>query len=114
MAKIKLKDLVAGAQQLEDFAYKYPARNRVFGEQAHKDTVDWLYKELKSTGFYHVEKQEQEQLWSKSDQSLSVGDKEVTAFAMTYSPSGDVSADFFHIENGGCEDVSSFTRSFIC
>ncbi|KAL1958897.1 hypothetical protein VTO42DRAFT_3450 [Malbranchea cinnamomea] len=104
MAKIKLADLVAGAQQLEDFAYKYPARNRVFGEQAHKDTVDWLYNELKATRYYDVEKQEQKQLWSRSDQSFKVNDKEIQAFAMTYAPSGNVTAEFFHIENGGCAD----------
>ena len=105
MNKIKLADLVAGSQQLEDFAYKYPARNRVFGEQAHKDTVDWLYKELKSTGFYHVEKQEQEHLWSRSDQGLSVSDKDIAAYAMTYAPSGNATAEFFHIANGGCAEV---------
>ena len=35
-----------GAQQLQDFAYSYPDRNRIMGGKAHNDTVNLLKKEL--------------------------------------------------------------------
>lgn len=102
MGKILLDDLVTGSQQLEDFAYAHDARNRVFGEQAHKDTVDWLAYELEKTDYYDVKKQEQKQLWSHSDQTLSVADKNISTSPMTYAPSGDVTADVFLVDNLGC------------
>ncbi|KAK2734339.1 Leucyl aminopeptidase yscIV [Myotisia sp. PD_48] len=103
MAKIKLKDLMAGAQKLQSFADKYPAKNRVFGEAAHKDTVDWLYNELKALRYYDVKKEEQKQLWSRSEATLTAGDKKVDVRAMTYSPSGTVSGDFSVVKNLGCK-----------
>ena len=103
MDKISLDDLLAGSQQLEDFAYAYKERNRVFGKQAHKDTVDWLAEELEKTKYYDVEKQEQKHLWSSSDQKLTVADKEMaSAKAMTYAPSGEVTGDLFLVDNLGC------------
>ncbi|KAL4861981.1 hypothetical protein BDV12DRAFT_56464 [Aspergillus spectabilis] len=99
---IRLEDLLEGAQQLEDFAYAYPEGNRVFGGQAHKDTVDWLYKELKRTGYYDVYKQEQVHLWSDSQQSLTAGEQEFEGTAMTYSPSVDASAELAILSTLGC------------
>lgn len=43
-----------GAQQLQDFAYSYPDRNRIMGGKAHNDTVNWLKEELESTSYYDV------------------------------------------------------------
>ena len=108
MAKIKLKNLMAGSQKLHDFAEASPGKNRVFGSEGHEATVDWLYKELKATKFYHVEKQKQVHLWSKSDASLTVGDKDYNAKPMTYGPSGNVTAEFVHVKNIGCTAVSGY------
>ncbi|KAI9038297.1 M28 family metallopeptidase [Aspergillus affinis] len=99
---IKLKDLLRGSKVLEDFAYSYPERNRVFGGAAHQDTVDWLYKELKKTGYYDVWKQPQVHLWTRADQSLTVDGESIEAQTMTYSPSVDVSADLAIVSNQGC------------
>lgn len=106
MAKIKLKDLMEGAQKLNDLSDASPDKNRVFGSKAHQATVDWLYDELKATGHYNVKKQEQVHLWSKSDASLSVGDKELKSSSMTYGPSGNATAEVVHVKNLGCTVVS--------
>jgi carboxypeptidase Q len=105
-ALIKTEDLVAGSQVLEDIAFSYPERNRVFGGDAHNDVVDWIAHELRSTGYYHVEKQEQKHLWSKSDQTLLVNGKAQEPQSMTYSPSGNVTAPMVLVENLGCDEVS--------
>ncbi|KAL4876391.1 hypothetical protein BJY04DRAFT_143401 [Aspergillus karnatakaensis] len=99
---IRLEDLLEGAQQLEDFAYAYPEGNRVFGGPAHKDTVDWVYKELKRTGYYDVWKQEQVHLWSTSESTLTAGEDEFEGTAMTYSPSVDASAELVVLDTLGC------------
>ncbi|KAF5858298.1 Leucyl aminopeptidase yscIV, partial [Aspergillus alliaceus] len=100
--QIQLEDLLEGAQQLEDFAYAYPERNRVFGGAAHEDTVNYLYEELKETGYYDVYKQPQVHLWSNAEQTLSLNDESIEAKTMTYSPSVDVSAEIAVIKNLGC------------
>ncbi|KAB8260402.1 putative leucine aminopeptidase 2 [Aspergillus pseudonomiae] len=102
---VKLKDLLEGSQKLEDFAYAYPERNRVFGGKAHDDTVNYLYKELKKTGYYDVYKQPQVHLWSNADQTLKVGDEEIEAKTMTYSPSVEVTADVAVVKNLGCTEA---------
>lgn len=83
---IHLWDLLQGAQQLEDFAYAYPERNRVFGGRAHEDTVNYLYRELKKTGYYDVYKQPQVHQWTRADQALTVDGQSYDATTMTYSP----------------------------
>ncbi|KAF7591623.1 Leucyl aminopeptidase yscIV [Aspergillus hancockii] len=101
---IEVEDLLAGSQQLEDFAYAYPERNRVFGGKAHEDTVNYLYKELKKTGYYDVYKQPQVHLWSNAEQTLTAGGESIEAKTMTYSPSVDVTADLAVIANLGCQE----------
>ena len=56
VAQIRKEDILAGEQKLQDFAYKYPERSRVFGGAAHGDTVNYLYDELMATGYYDVYK----------------------------------------------------------
>ncbi|KAK2733999.1 Leucyl aminopeptidase yscIV [Onygenales sp. PD_40] len=102
MKAIKLEKLLAGAQKLEDIAYATPERNRVFGGKGHNDTVEYLYKELKKTGYYDVSKQEQVHLWSFSNQTLTVNGEKTEAETMTYSPGGDVTADIVLVKNLGC------------
>lgn len=67
------------------------------------DTVDYLYHELKKTGYYHVQKQPQVHTWSKTEQNLTVSGDEVEALSMTYSPSVDVTADLGLVSNLGCD-----------
>lgn len=95
-----------GAQNLEDIAYAYPERNRVFGGDAHNEVVDWIYDELDATGYYDVVKQEQQHPWSKSEQTLSVDGKDLDPQTMTYSPDGDAKAELVVVENDGCDEVS--------
>lgn len=94
-----------GTQKLEDFAYAYPERNRVFGSAAHNDTVDFLYHELKKTGYYHVWKQPQVHTWTKAESSLKFGNDSFEVTAMTYSPSVDVTAELAVVSNLGCAAV---------
>ncbi|CAG7952407.1 unnamed protein product [Penicillium olsonii] len=99
---IRLEDLLEGTQQLEDFAYAYPERNRVFGGAAHNETVDFLYRELKKTGYYNVYKQPQVHTWTKADASLKFDGNSITLTSMTYSPSVDITADLVLVSNVGC------------
>ncbi|KAL4995486.1 hypothetical protein BDV10DRAFT_174597 [Aspergillus recurvatus] len=99
---ITLDDLLAGSQQLQDFAYAYPERNRVFGGRAHNDTVNWLYRELKRTGYYDVYKQPQVHLYSNAEESLTVNGEAIEATTMTYSPSANASAELAVISGLGC------------
>lgn len=99
-----MHDLLHGTQHLQDLAYAYPERNRVFGGPAHMDTVNYLYHELKKTGYYHVYKQPQVHTWTKTDQNLTVNGDEVEALSMTYSPSVDTTAALVLVSNLGCEE----------
>ncbi|KAL2825758.1 hypothetical protein BDW59DRAFT_172133 [Aspergillus cavernicola] len=100
--QIRLDDLLDGAQQLEDFAFTYPERNRVFGGAAHQDTVNWLYRELKRTGYYDVYKQSQVHLWSNAEQSLTANGESYTPTTMTYSPSVNATAELAILTTLGC------------
>lgn len=99
---IRLEDLLKGAQQLEDFAYAYPERNRVFGGAAHNDTVDFIYDELKKTGYYDVYKQPQIHTWSSATASLAFEGDSITVTPMTYTPSVEVTAELAVVSNVGC------------
>jgi carboxypeptidase Q len=99
---IRLEDLLKGTQRLEDIAYSYPERNRVFGSAAHNDTVDFLYRELKRTGYYHVWKQPQVHTWTKAESSLTFDGEPIEVAAMTYTPSVDVTAELAVVSNLGC------------
>ncbi|CEJ54930.1 hypothetical protein PMG11_01216 [Penicillium brasilianum] len=101
-SRIRLEDLLKGTQRLEDIAYSYPERNRVFGSAAHNDTVDFLYHELKKTGYYHVEKQAQVHTWTKAESSLTFNGDSIEVAAMTYSPSVDITAELAVVSNLGC------------
>ncbi|EEP82786.1 hypothetical protein UREG_07651 [Uncinocarpus reesii 1704] len=101
MARVKLRDLEAGIDKLQSFADAHD-NTRVFGEEGHRLTVDYIYNELRKTGYYHVTKQEQQHLWTRSDQELKINNKEYDAGAMTYSPSGRVEGDVVFVPNLGC------------
>lgn len=99
---IHLDDLLKGSQQLEDFAYAYPERNRVFGSAAHNDTVDFIYRELKRTGYYNVWKQPQVHTWTTAESSLTFDGDSIDVTTMTYSPSVDVTAELTVVSSLGC------------
>ncbi|CAI7577026.1 hypothetical protein N7533_001306 [Penicillium manginii] len=99
---VHLDDLLKGSRQLEDFAYAYPERNRVFGSAAHNDTVDFLYRELKKTGYYNVWKQPQVHTWTTAESSLTFNGDTIEVTTMTYSPSVDVTAEISVVSNLGC------------
>ncbi|KAJ5958460.1 Peptidase M28 [Penicillium vulpinum] len=101
-SEIRLKDLLKGTQHLEDLAYAYPERNRVFGGAAHNATVDFLYRELKKTGYYDVYKQQQVHTWTTAKTTLTLDGASIEATAMTYSPSVDVTAELVVVANLGC------------
>ena len=78
---VKLKNLLAGSQKLQDFA-DANGGNRAFGGGGHNATVDWLYKSLKSTGYYNVVKQPFVSLFTAATINLSVNGDPVTAAYM--------------------------------
>ena len=101
-ALIDLDELRGGAQQLQDFAYAYPDRNRVFGGQGHNDTVNFLAEVLEATGYYDVEIQPFVELYSGGNYSLSVNGQSTNATGFTYTPSGRVNATIVAVNNLGC------------
>ncbi|KAJ5084999.1 hypothetical protein N7532_009770 [Penicillium argentinense] len=99
---IRLEDLLKGSRTLEKFAYSYPERNRVFGGAAHNDTVDFIYRELKKTGYYDVWKQPQVHTWTRAESSLILDGEAIEVTTMTYSPSVNVTAELVVVSNVGC------------
>lgn len=102
-ALIDLDELRGGAQQLQDFAYAYPQRNRVFGGQGHNDTVNFLAEVLEATGYYDVEIQPFVELFSGGSGSLSVNGQRQNASILTYTPNGNINASIVAVSNVGCE-----------
>jgi len=104
---ITSKKLVRGAQQLQDFAYSYPDRNRVMGGKAHNDTVNWLKKELESTSYYDVRLQPFSNYVQVSGavNSFSIDGQAIngTLFEYSNSTAGVVTAPLVAVSNFGCE-----------
>lgn len=103
-ALIDLDELRGGAQQLQNFAYAYPERNRVFGGQGHNDTVNFIAEVLEETGYYDVEIQPFVELFSGGNSSLTISGTKYNASMMTYTPSGMVEASLVLVDNLGCEE----------
>lgn len=101
-AMISSEDLLRGSQQLQDFAYAYPDRNRVFGGKAHNDTVNWLYTSLTETGYYNVSLQPFVELFSGGNASLILDGVTEPVGLFTYTPSGTVTAPVVAVSNLGC------------
>jgi Zn-dependent M28 family amino/carboxypeptidase len=104
---ITSKKLLRGAQQLQDFAYSYPDRNRIMGGNAHNDTVQWLKKELESTSYYDVTLQPFSNYVQVSGavNSFSINNQIVngTLFEYSNSTAGVVTAPLVAVSNFGCE-----------
>lgn len=103
---IKLEDLLAGSQKLQDIA---DANNgtRVFGSLGHNLTVDYLYDTLSSLDYYDVFKQPFVEIFYTGTASLVVDGVDYEPGVMTYSPSGTASAPLALVSNLGC-DIADF------
>lgn len=106
-ADITSKKLLRGAQQLQDFAYSYPDRNRIMGGRAHNDTVNWIKKELEATSYYDVTLQPFSNyvMLNGTINTFTVGGQPVNATLFEYSNStaGLVTAPLVVVSNLGCE-----------
>ncbi|KAF5019403.1 hypothetical protein F66182_8603 [Fusarium sp. NRRL 66182] len=98
---VNIKDLLAGAQKLQDFA-EANDNTRVFGGAGHNATVDYLYRTLKATNYYNVVKQPFTELYSAGTASLSVAGEDVAANIMTYTPAGEATGPLVRVANLGC------------
>lgn len=78
---VELDDLLAGSQQLQDFA-DANGGNRAFGGGGHNATVDWLFDTLTETGYYDVYKDEFVELFSSATVDLSANGEEYDAAYM--------------------------------
>lgn len=99
---VKLQDLLAGSQKLQEFADKNGG-NRAFGGPGHQATVDWLYDTLVKTGYYNVYKDKFVELFSNADVQADADGEAFQARFMTYSPSGNITADLVAVANIGCD-----------
>ncbi|KAH7116254.1 leupeptin-inactivating enzyme 1 precursor [Dendryphion nanum] len=100
---VNLKDLLAGSQKLQDFA-DANGGNRAFGGGGHNATTDWLYKELKKTGYYDVEKQPFVELFTAATVVFKAGGTEYPGAYMTYGPKGDLKGvALAKVNNLGCD-----------
>ncbi|RAH50504.1 putative aminopeptidase Y [Aspergillus brunneoviolaceus CBS 621.78] len=102
-SQITLSDLLEGTQRLQDFAYAYPQRNRVFGGAAHNDTLGYIYRELNATGAYDLHRQPQIHTWTKHNQSVTTAEgQSLIAHSMAHSPSTNVTAELALVPQLGC------------
>jgi hypothetical protein len=81
ISDVKLEDLLAGSQKLQDFA-DAAGGNRAFGGAGHNATVDWLFDTLTETGYYDVYKDEFVELFSSAIVSASAAGEEFEASYM--------------------------------
>ncbi|RAL10189.1 transferrin receptor [Aspergillus homomorphus CBS 101889] len=101
-SQISLDYLLEGTQKLQEFAYSYPQRNRVFGGAAHNDTLNYIYNELLQTGAYDLHRQPQVHTWTTGNQSLTVNGDTIDALSMVHSPSTNVTAELAITPRLGC------------
>lgn len=99
---ITLKDLLDGSKKLQSFA-DANGGTRAFGGGGHNATVDYLYNELKKTGYYNVYKQPFVELFTAATVQSSANGENFTGEYMTYGPSGKAKAPFVLVNNIGCD-----------
>jgi hypothetical protein len=109
--------LLAGAQQLEDFAFASEQRNRLIGSPGHNDTVYWLKGTLESLdGYYNVSLQNFFAVVQLNGtiNSFTVGNSTPPVAAtllLKFSPSGNVTAPLAVVKNVGCNAVRPLAPS---
>jgi Zn-dependent M28 family amino/carboxypeptidase len=106
MKDITTKKLMRGAQTLQDFAYNYPARNRIMGGNAHNDTVQWIKEELESTSYYDVTLQPFSNyvMLNGTINTFTIAGQPIntTLFEYSESTAGLVTAPLALVNNQGC------------
>ena len=90
---------------LQGFADATPEKNRLAGGTAHKQTVDYIYKTLKKTHHYKVERQAFSLVITGGTANFTVDGTLQNSSRIDYSPSGDVEAALVPIANVGCDAV---------
>ncbi|KAF2027661.1 Zn-dependent exopeptidase [Setomelanomma holmii] len=98
---VKLKDLLAGSQKLQDIS-DANGGNRAFGGGGHNATTEWLYQTLKKTGAYDVYKQPFVELFTAATVRLTAAGQDVKAEYLTYGPSANVNGTLVRINDLGC------------
>lgn len=99
---VKTKDLLAGAQKLQDIANAHGG-NRAFGGGGHNATVDFLYDTLTSLKYYDVVKQPFKEIFSSGNGSLTVDGQAIEVQIMTYTPAGEATKPLVKVTNLGCD-----------
>jgi len=98
---VKLEDLLAGSQKLQDIA-DANGGNRAFGGGGHNATTEWLYQTLLATGAYDVYKQPFVELFTAATTSFSANGEAVPVEYLTYGPSGTVNGTLVKVSSLGC------------
>ena len=98
---IKLENLLAGSQKLQDFADAHGG-NRAFGSGGHNATVDWLYDTLDALDYYDVVKQPFNEIFFAGSSILTIDGNELENTVMTYTPAGSVTTKLVYAPGLGC------------
>jgi Zn-dependent M28 family amino/carboxypeptidase len=102
---VKLEDLLAGSQKLQDFADANDG-NRAFGSKGHNETTEWLYQTLKETGYYNVFKQPFIELFTAATVAFTAGGETYPSEYFTYGPGAeDLSGPIVVVKNLGCDAI---------
>lgn len=103
------EELLRHANALQDIAYATEGRNRVFGSEGHKDTVDYILEQLGDVAhYYDIQVQEFDALFSDGNASLRVVSPsaptgtEIETMMYSFSPPGNISAEVVVIPGLGC------------
>jgi hypothetical protein len=99
---IKLDDLLAGAQKLQDFATANEG-SRSFGGGGHNATVDYIYDTLKSLNYYDVYKQPFTEVYMAGEASLKIDGQDIEIAPVAYSPDVDDTKPLVAVSNLGCD-----------
>ena len=112
-ATVNIDDLLAYEQQLEDFAYATPERNRLIGTPGHDNTINYLYDTVSQLGYYDVYRQPFSTISSSGNASLVIDDADQGAEYFDLSPSGSaIDTPFVAIPNLGC-NASDFDPAVV-
>ncbi|KAN0064974.1 hypothetical protein ACQY0O_002032 [Thecaphora frezii] len=105
---IKRKDLLAGAQALQDIAFAHPERNRVFGSPGHQGTIDYIVSSLKPySDYYDVSLQPFTATYAEHHAGVSINGEQIPKPAtFTYSPNGEFKdVPIVPVDNLGCDQT---------
>jgi hypothetical protein len=100
---LKIDNLFAKAEILQEIAYSTPGKNRVIGSLGHEKTVAYIKSQL-DTNYYDVSLQGVE-LSVGINATLTANNKTIEAYASTLAPAGKATGPLVAIPNLGCEEV---------